>query len=70
MNLPSSAPFLTLTVRPSTSLPASCTGEYLGRLHLNVNRKPQFRVRNVLRDASLDPDPAGEAAVTDGRASP
>ena len=23
-------------------------GEYLGRLHLNVNRKPQYTVRSVL----------------------
>ncbi len=23
-------------------------GEYLGRLHLNVNGKPQYRERNVL----------------------
>ena len=33
-------------------------GEYLGRMHLNVNRKPQYTVRTVL--------PAGR----DGRASP
>ena len=28
-------------------------GEYIGRLHLNVNRKPQYTVRQVLR-AGLD----------------
>ena len=23
-------------------------GEYLGRLHLNVNRKPQFNIREII----------------------
>jgi undecaprenyl-phosphate 4-deoxy-4-formamido-L-arabinose transferase len=32
-------------------------GEYLGRLHLNVNRKPQYTVRTVL-GAAQDPAPA------------
>ncbi len=31
-------------------------GEYLGRLHLNVNRKPQYRVRKSLGPASNDSD--------------
>ena len=29
-------------------------GEYLGRLHLNVNRKPQYRERQVLGSAVAD----------------
>ncbi|MBK7676805.1 MAG: glycosyltransferase [Candidatus Accumulibacter sp.] len=28
-------------------------GEYLGRLHLNVNRKPQYVIRQVTRSATL-----------------
>jgi glycosyltransferase involved in cell wall biosynthesis len=35
-------------------------GEYLGRLHLNVNRKPQYVVRQ--RTARVAADAAGEAA--------
>jgi hypothetical protein len=31
-------------------------GEYLGRLHLNVNRKPQYVERQALVPASEDPD--------------
>lgn len=41
-------------------------GEYLGRLHLNVNRKPQYAVRTT-----LDSEPqVGARARTDGRANP
>lgn len=32
-------------------------GEYLGRLHLNVNRKPQYRVRTSLGPTFHDSDP-------------
>jgi undecaprenyl-phosphate 4-deoxy-4-formamido-L-arabinose transferase len=32
-------------------------GEYLGRLHLNVNRKPQYVVRHVVSDAAEDSSP-------------
>ena len=31
-------------------------GEYLGRLHMNVNRKPQYSVRNVLSDSPATND--------------
>jgi undecaprenyl-phosphate 4-deoxy-4-formamido-L-arabinose transferase len=42
-------------------------GEYLGRLHLNVNRKPQFTVRQVigqdqLRLTGTDAPPLGDLA--------
>jgi undecaprenyl-phosphate 4-deoxy-4-formamido-L-arabinose transferase len=33
-------------------------GEYLGRLHLNVNRKPQYSVRQVLDSRSAGDDAA------------
>jgi undecaprenyl-phosphate 4-deoxy-4-formamido-L-arabinose transferase len=29
-------------------------GEYVGRLHLNVNRKPQYTVRNLLRSGDVN----------------
>jgi undecaprenyl-phosphate 4-deoxy-4-formamido-L-arabinose transferase len=32
-------------------------GEYLGRLHLNVNRKPQYQIRKLVGLAFLDADP-------------
>lgn len=35
-------------------------GEYLGRLHLNVNKKPQFVIRSVVRS-----EPAGSGATVD-----
>jgi len=35
-------------------------GEYVGRLHLNVNRKPQYVVRQMQSPASTEP----EAALT------
>lgn len=38
-------------------------GEYLGRLHLNVNRKPQYQVREFLASGALA-DPSMEAADT------
>ena len=28
-------------------------GEYLGRLHMNVNRKPQYSIRHVLASDPL-----------------
>jgi len=31
-------------------------GEYLGRVHLNVNRKPQFAIREVTSNVSPAPD--------------
>ena len=37
-------------------------GEYLGRLHLNVNRKPQYTVRNVVRNDRTVPD---DVSITD-----
>ena len=42
-------------------------GEYLGRLHLNVNRKPQFTIRQVLSalDAPVFGEP-GQASDDDG----
>jgi len=44
-------------------------GEYLGRLHLNVNRKPQYSVRKVLgpvssREPAADPDATNLATDT------
>jgi undecaprenyl-phosphate 4-deoxy-4-formamido-L-arabinose transferase len=37
-------------------------GEYLGRLHINVNRKPQYVEREVLESTpGLEPPPAGES---------
>ena len=35
-------------------------GEYLGRLHLNVNRKPQYVERQVQAEAADSPDPRGD----------
>lgn len=35
-------------------------GEYLGRLHLNVNRKPQYVVRQIQRDNAKSPDLASD----------
>lgn len=46
-------------------------GEYIGRLHLNVNRKPQYTIRNVVtgEDAAREGGPS--TAAGDGcRASP
>ena len=40
-------------------------GEYLGRLHLNVNRKPQFIVRQVCRAPRADADPSQRRATKD-----
>lgn len=36
-------------------------GEYLGRLHLNVNEKPQYRVRHVLAETAIRPSRSGAA---------
>jgi undecaprenyl-phosphate 4-deoxy-4-formamido-L-arabinose transferase len=36
-------------------------GEYLGRLHLNVNRKPQYQVRTALGATGLDRSPTAAA---------
>jgi glycosyltransferase involved in cell wall biosynthesis len=44
-------------------------GEYLGRLHLNVNRKPQYQVRTALRPVGLQRTPAVEPRVEDASAS-
>lgn len=41
-------------------------GEYLGRLHLNVNRKPQYVVRNLHRGSKAVATESGETAG-DGR---
>jgi glycosyltransferase involved in cell wall biosynthesis len=39
-------------------------GEYLGRLHINVNRKPQYVVREVRGSASTPvPSPDGESRI-------
>ena len=37
-------------------------GEYLGRVHLNLNRKPQYTVRTILAPAA-SPDVATEGKV-------
>ncbi len=43
-------------------------GEYIGRLHLNVNRKPQYTVRRVLPCDSALGNPSSEvAAVNTGK---
>jgi undecaprenyl-phosphate 4-deoxy-4-formamido-L-arabinose transferase len=42
-------------------------GEYIGRLHLNVNRKPQYSIRQVLGPGTASADgaaPAREKALT------
>ncbi len=36
-------------------------GEYVGRLHLNVNRKPQYAIRQVIGDAPNRPSPGSLA---------
>ena len=41
-------------------------GEYLGRLHLNVNRKPQYVIRHLDRE---DRQPDKDSAVTDPKLS-
>jgi hypothetical protein len=38
-----------LVVGGTQLLALGIIGEYLGRLHLNVNRKPQYTVRTVLK---------------------
>lgn len=40
-------------------------GEYLGRLHLNVNRKPQYVVRHLKRGAMAAATASGETASDD-----
>jgi hypothetical protein len=47
-------------------------GEYLGRLHLNVNRKPQYQVRTALGATGLDRSPAAAAVepVDEGAQDP
>jgi undecaprenyl-phosphate 4-deoxy-4-formamido-L-arabinose transferase len=37
-------------------------GEYLGRLHLNVNRKPQYNVRRIRQTIADEPHSASNAA--------
>jgi undecaprenyl-phosphate 4-deoxy-4-formamido-L-arabinose transferase len=44
-------------------------GEYLGRLHLNVNRKPQYSVRKVLRAGPPGAAENGEAREADATPS-
>lgn len=39
-------------------------GEYLGRLHLNVNRKPQYVIRHLDGGATPTPSPSAEPAPT------
>lgn len=41
-------------------------GEYLGRVHLNINRKPQYTIRTILPRQALDPQ--GDSAA--GPAAP
>lgn len=36
-------------------------GEYLGRLHLNVNRKPQYTIREIVDASSKDNSPSAQA---------
>ena len=36
-------------------------GEYLGRIHMNINRKPQYVERHVLERASTEPDATRES---------
>ena len=43
-----------LVVGGTQLLALGMIGEYLGRLHLNVNRKPQYTVRTMLRGRSSD----------------
>jgi undecaprenyl-phosphate 4-deoxy-4-formamido-L-arabinose transferase len=43
-----------LVVGGTQLLALGMIGEYLGRLHLNVNRKPQYTVRTMLRGHSSD----------------
>jgi polyisoprenyl-phosphate glycosyltransferase len=43
-----------LVVGGTQLLALGMIGEYLGRLHLNVNRKPQYTVRTMLRGRSGD----------------
>lgn len=49
-----------LTLGGLQLLSLGIVGEYLGRLHLNVNRKPQFTVRNVISGLeSVSPQSGG-----------
>ena len=40
-------------------------GEYLGRLHLNVNRKPQYQVREARGLTASEPQPSSEKLAHD-----
>jgi undecaprenyl-phosphate 4-deoxy-4-formamido-L-arabinose transferase len=42
-------------------------GEYLGRLHLNVNRKPQYTERTVVNASQAEPLDVGVGAAADSR---
>jgi hypothetical protein len=44
-------------------------GEYLGRLYLNVNRKPQYVERTVLTEPDEDHAPSGPARMVAPSAS-
>lgn len=54
-----------LVVGGTQLLALGMIGEYLGRLHLNVNRKPQYTVRAMLRGRSSD---AGASRALDSQA--
>jgi len=45
-----------LSIGGAQMLSLGIMGEYLGRLHLNVNHKPQYVVRDALYEGALDDD--------------
>lgn len=42
-------------------------GEYVGRLHLNVNRKPQYTIRKAIHASRVQPANAGDSPAEAGR---
>lgn len=41
-------------------------GEYIGRVHLNINRKPQYTIREILQATPNDVDASTNNTVSDG----
>ena len=45
-------------------------GEYVGRMHLNVNRRPQYRVREILERRGESEAGRGPADGIDSESEP